>query len=311
MAEKHEYLLPRDFEESVRYVDEPIPRFSFLGASSIVKDQLLMKRLRLTAQHYLWTQHQGYHIHPSVGFPSSGDIQIADIACGNCLWLLDSRNSTTDAFQATWTGFDISDAQFPKEALLPSNVFLRTLDIYDVPSDLHGKFDLIHLRMLGFGVRDSDPIPVLRTLLALLKPGGWLQWDEADHEFDPPNAAPGTSNARMQELQKAIRTSVFKGAPAFGWTKNLLDSFRSAGFTAVVEDKHPIERTALKYWTELQLQAFASGLKVLAQNPAQDAVRREAAEKILEKFPAAIAEAKEGGAFCLWPKVVLGRKSPS
>ena len=75
-----------------------------------------------------------------------------------------------------------------------------------------------------------------------------------------------------------------------------------------MEEKYPIRRTALKYWTELQLQAFASGAKTLAQNSMQDDVRREAVERVLEKFPSAIAEAKQGGAFCIWPKVVLGRK---
>ena len=267
-----------------------------------------MKLLRLTAQHYLWTQHQGYHVHPDVRFPGSGDIQVADIACGNCLWLLDSEASTRDTLEASWTGFDISSEQFPKQAFLPSNVSLRALDVYNVPSELHGRFDLIHLRMLGFGVRDNDPIPILRNLLALLKPGGFLQWDEADHEFNPPNADPGCSNDRMWELQKTIRNAISTGGFSFEWTKSLSDSFRSAGFSDVVEEKHPIKRTALKYWTELQLQSFASGTKVLAQYSMQDDVRREAVERILEKFPSAIAEAREGGAFCIWPKVVLGKK---
>ena len=195
------------------------------------RHSFLMKPLRLTAQHYLWTQHQGYHVHPSVQLSSLGDVRVADIACGNCLWLLDSEASTRDMFKASWTGFDISSAQFPKEAFLPSNVSLQTLDVYNVPSELHGKSDLIHLRMLGFGVRDNDPIPVLRTLLALLKPGGWLQWDEADHEFDPPNAAPGYLNERMRELQKTIRASVSTGGFSFEWTKSLSDSFRFAGFS--------------------------------------------------------------------------------
>ncbi|KAI9678526.1 MAG: hypothetical protein M1822_007469 [Bathelium mastoideum] len=280
MAHKHEYILPRDFEESVR----------------------------LTAQHYLWTQHQGYHIHPSVNFPKSEDIQVADIACGHCLWLLDAEASTRDAWKATWTGFDISSAQFPKAASLPSNVSLRTLDIYDIPSELHEKFDLVHVRMLGFGVRDNDPLPVLRNLFALLKPGGWLQWDEGDHDFDQPEAVPGTSIQRILELDKAIRASLAMGGFTFKWLGTLSDSFRSAGFREVVEDKHPIKRTAMKYWTELQLQTFATAIRMMAQNPEQDNARREAVEKILEKFPAAIAEAKDGGAFSIWPKVVLGKK---
>lgn len=56
-------------------------------------------------------------------------------------------------------GFDISHDSAPPAEALPSNVRFRIWDVkQDVPEDLVGVFDIIHLRFLSF-VLLNDQIP--------------------------------------------------------------------------------------------------------------------------------------------------------
>lgn len=72
-----------------------------------------------------------------------------------------------------FSGFDISDAQFLPADSLPPNVTLGFGDFKKpIPEELHGKFDLVNIRLIiitmGEGVWEST----LRNVLTLLKPGG-------------------------------------------------------------------------------------------------------------------------------------------
>ncbi|KAL9122381.1 MAG: hypothetical protein Q9187_001065 [Circinaria calcarea] len=49
-----------------------------------------------------------------------------------------------------------------------------------IPEELVGKYDIVHVGLIIMVVRNENPAPVLKNLLALLKPGGHLQWDESD-----------------------------------------------------------------------------------------------------------------------------------
>jgi hypothetical protein len=76
---------------------------------------------------------------------------------------------------------DISLSQVPPAEWLPEYVTARTLDIFaPIPEDLRAKFDVVHVRLFLLVVRDNDPIPILSNLLKLLKPGGYLHWQEYD-----------------------------------------------------------------------------------------------------------------------------------
>ena len=67
-------------------------------------------------------------------------------------------------------GFDISRAQFPEKKDLPANISLNILDIAnpDMPESLIGKYDLVHIRLFAFAIRNDDPVPVLRNLVRML-----------------------------------------------------------------------------------------------------------------------------------------------
>ncbi|HEX4247016.1 MAG TPA: class I SAM-dependent methyltransferase [Pseudonocardia sp.] len=60
---------------------------------------------------------------------------------------------------------------------LPDNVEVRTLDIRDAELE-PAAYDLVHCRALLMHM--ADPAPVLRTMVAALRPGGLLLAEEAD-----------------------------------------------------------------------------------------------------------------------------------
>ncbi|MCJ1275035.1 hypothetical protein MMC21_002835 [Puttea exsequens] len=131
---------------------------------------------RLNLQYYLWKEMLNYDIHPSI--PVSQSDVIADVACGTGIWLIHVARELPNA---KLDGFDVDLTRAPFKKSLPPNVTLREWNIFqDVPSDMVGKYDVVHVRLLILVIENSDPRRVVRNLLKLLKPGGYLQWDELD-----------------------------------------------------------------------------------------------------------------------------------
>ncbi|KAL9585522.1 MAG: hypothetical protein Q9212_001475 [Teloschistes hypoglaucus] len=94
-------------------------------------------------------------------------------------WLLDLAQHSP----ASWKlhGSDVSDANFPSPHYLPKNVSLQILDIFEeIPRELMGAFDIVHVRALANVVKGGNPEHLIAHLVSLLKPGGFLQWDEFD-----------------------------------------------------------------------------------------------------------------------------------
>jgi SAM-dependent methyltransferase len=161
---------------------------------------------RLMFQHYLWKDATGCLIHPSilsdvggggVGPKSSGgevEVRVADVGAGTGAWALDvaalSGVDGIDRFSVH--GFDISDEQLPPAHILPENVRLSVGDaLADVPDELHGTFDIVHVaHFAGVRALGDDPGPVIRHALALLRPGGWIQWDEWAREVEVVRLSP-------------------------------------------------------------------------------------------------------------------------
>ena len=137
-----------------------------------------MASTRLNSQHYIWTQELGFNLHPSIPLPQKQlDARIADVATGTGVWLLEIAREYP---KIQCVGLDISLTQCPPEQWLPQNVTLQQWDMFqDPPPHLFGTFDIVHVRLVLL-VIDKDPLPTIRNLTKLLKPGGWIQWDEID-----------------------------------------------------------------------------------------------------------------------------------
>ncbi|GAQ41452.1 hypothetical protein AKAW_05593 [Aspergillus niger] len=137
----------------------------------------LSDSVRLDAQHLLWKLHTGYILHPQI--PITPDMRIAEVGTGNGIWLFDLAPSMPPTVQLH--GFDISEEQYPPKHMWPENVSLALLDAFrDVPPTLVGQYDVVHVRMWAANIRDGKTGPLISHLQQLLKPGGYIQWEEAD-----------------------------------------------------------------------------------------------------------------------------------
>ncbi|KAJ5769371.1 hypothetical protein N7520_003930 [Penicillium odoratum] len=120
--------------------------------------------VRLDTQHLLWKMINGYTINPRI--PVHPDMKIAEMGSGTGLTI-------------QMDGYDLSDSQFPHKSFLPNNVSLNILDAFgDVPPDLVGKYDVVHLRFWSCIVKGNDPSRLVRHARQLLKPGGYMQLEE-------------------------------------------------------------------------------------------------------------------------------------
>ena len=163
---------------------------------------------RLTCQHWVWHQELGYNIHPTINVPENG--RIADVAAGTGAWLLEVAREYPASH---CDGFDISIDQAPPLIWLPSNVTFSTWDIYQPPpTEFVGKYDVVHVRLLGIVVRNKDPMPILQHLASLLKPQGWLQWDEIDVSDSVIMHAAG-EGGKTEAVQEMDRLMKGHGAP--------------------------------------------------------------------------------------------------
>ena len=83
------------------------------------------------------------------------------------LWLIELARQVPDSCQLE--GFDISSDQLSASNLLPRNLSLHKNNCFDeVPPELVGKFDVVHVRALAVVVQKGDPNPLLRSLRRML-----------------------------------------------------------------------------------------------------------------------------------------------
>lgn len=110
---------------------------------------------------------------------SETPLQILDLATGNGIW---STEVAWEQPQHQITGLDISSEQFPPEPTWSKNVSFGTYDIFaEVPAEYIATFDVIHIRYIMAVLWQSPDrkVTVLNNIKRMLKPGGWLQWQEA------------------------------------------------------------------------------------------------------------------------------------
>ncbi|KAL8706876.1 MAG: hypothetical protein Q9201_000145 [Fulgogasparrea decipioides] len=158
---------------------------------------------RLNLQHFLWKETLDYILHPSVPV-GENEAAIADVGTGTAIWLLDLAKSLPSTVQLD--GFDISAKQYP--AMLPRNVSLHVANaLEDPPADRVGAYDIVHIRLFMGVVNDNNPVPLFDHCAKLLKPGGYLQWDEYDLSAQEiVSAQPSLPTDELSEMSRGFQT---------------------------------------------------------------------------------------------------------
>ncbi|GAB7349491.1 hypothetical protein MBLNU459_g0202t1 [Dothideomycetes sp. NU459] len=258
---------------------------------------------RLNYQHTLWRQTFGYYIHPSIPTTSDQTLRIADVATGSAIWLLEVAE-TLPSPTTRLSGFDISSQQYPPSTFLPSNVELGTFDMMDPagpPAHLQGKFDIVHVRLLACIIRDNNVAPALSALIKLLKPGGYLQWEEGDMaNVKAAGAGGGKPPPAIEAFVDIARN--FQD-PKWSWITDLAQTFADSGMQDVVVDRRREKPWMRGLWNDNYCLLFSENAQHVAK---QDEAKGKKMIELLERM----IEEKDTGAYFEYPmQIVVGKKS--
>ncbi|KAJ5993232.1 hypothetical protein N7451_008956 [Penicillium sp. IBT 35674x] len=183
---------------------------------------------RLNDQHRLLTKvTENTLIHPSI--PKGNLLSVADIATGTGIWLKDVSKVLGPGSQSPvyYHGFDISSQQFPKTQ---ENIQFSIHDITKpFPAEHLGRYDLVHVRLLVAAIDESDYKLAIANIDAILKPGGYLQWEEIDEE-----TYISDNNPVIQEIRRCFDSSFTAEGKCFQASAKVFQECMAAGFLDVV-----------------------------------------------------------------------------
>ncbi|KAK8101519.1 S-adenosyl-L-methionine-dependent methyltransferase [Apiospora kogelbergensis] len=269
-----------------------------VGEYPLARDYIDFTRLNL--QHHLWKDIFGYSLSPKI--PRDKEfLKVADVGTGTGVWLLDLHSQLDPSIKTELVGLDVDIGQVGPKEWLPENLSLRQWSVFDEPpADLAGTFDIVNVRLIVF-VIDQDPVPVLRNLMKLLKPGGHLQWCEIDLESQHVETiAPGIATDCLEAVQKM---TVVENTPLLPtWVRRLAQTLRDEGLEAVTADWQSGRRHTMlsMHWCNLTIPINISD-KIRQTNP-------EKAAHIDAMIEGAIAESQKGAMWAHNRLIVTARK---
>ncbi|PMD59775.1 uncharacterized protein K444DRAFT_723081 [Hyaloscypha bicolor E] len=198
---------------------------------------------RINRQHRLWTRTLDYLIHPAIDATLPKDSKIADVATGTGIWALATARALTES--VTLVGFDNCKNQFPHPDSIPKNVSFEAQNLLK-PFPIHhqGAFDLVSIRLVASALKKEEWELAARNLFSLLKPGGYIQWMEADisESCTPLQNTPQACSHSLASLAKyALSFLHSKGTDPSG-CRRLLEIFRCMGLEDCTQDVFSSDR---------------------------------------------------------------------
>ena len=267
------------------------PDLNLADGHGYMLDRTYAAAARLNFQYYLWRECLQFNIHPSI--PISGDnAQICDVATGTAIWPMDVARELPNAMIE---GLDISIVQAPPVQWLPVNVNLRSWNVFEaVPDGMLNRFDVVHVRLLGLVVENGDPRPIIQNLIKMLKPGGYLQWD--DLNFPGANIKVADASLETPALSELREFLYSQGRN--DWTLQLADIFQEEGLYDAVLYHFENRKELFKANCEqhlLTMEEFASRLASIG--------KKDEAARIYKLVQDAYVECQKGAALSM-PRVV-------
>ncbi|KAI9660211.1 MAG: hypothetical protein M1831_003518 [Alyxoria varia] len=223
----------------------------------------------------------GWLLHPLVArlLQSIPTPRIADLATGTGIFL---RWLAGDYRRAQLDGYDVSSDMWQSDGVAD----FSTADVKKpFPDDLHGSYDLVHIRYLIIAMAPEDWEVVLQNAIQLLRPGGVIQWEEpAMSQVQHVRGRPDSTCSTMTRLSLGFRTKKMQEQLTHGWSE-LPDLMKGQGLSDIYtdvtsSDRLPETRQAL---TENGRVALFGSLRMRSAKNLPGAVSNEEIDR-LEKL---------------------------
>jgi hypothetical protein len=219
---------------------------------------------------------------------------------GGSIWLLDAQDKLKDA---RLDGLDISLDAVPPREILPSNVTFRHWNIKDsVPEHLIGAYDIVHVRFLAYVILSEELPAIVAKLLTLLKPGGYLQWAEADFDsmrFE--KSRPECKTEHLTELFRLLAVEDPRLPPT--WVTSLPELFAEAELVDVERGARDPPPHLVFLFHEASLMIH----ELIARKTTNEQLARE----LRRLLPGAVEETRQGAYGTALRVTVIGRKPES
>ncbi|OTA99274.1 hypothetical protein M426DRAFT_16569 [Hypoxylon sp. CI-4A] len=211
---------------------------------------------RLNLQYFLWKD-GGFSLHPSI--PTSiENLRVAEIGVGTGIWLVDLARTLPPS--ARIDGFDIDLSQCSPREWLPSNVSVHQVDcLAPLPETLLEQYDIVHIQLFHLAVHNNDPAPIIRNLVKLLKPRGYISWGEMDYSsFKIMRTEEGKDV--KDNLTPLLQTIGTLGGTRPNWTADdwpirLPKFFEEYGLVNIAVDNRPFPLELLLFQLDTALMA--------------------------------------------------------
>lgn len=186
----------------------------------------------------------------------------------------------------------------------------HTYDINDPPpASLVSTFDIVNVQLAWTFISDRNFDAVFSNIIALLKPGGYIQWTE----LNPTEVGAVSPDPAYQPQYLARLFADFYDIPGYPlptWP-GALDHFMKRNGSEIVRTvRNGIDYPMLKSWTAEMMMAWPEILEALRKNEIMDDENKrrkvELVEETLNKAREEVSE--EGCAFILPVIRIVARK---
>lgn len=157
-----------------------------------------------------------------------------------------------------------------------------------------GRYDLVHIRLLVLAIEQSQLRLIIRNVLKMLKPGGFLQWDELD--LVNMGVKKVDSTVPSPALDELVTISKANGR--YNWTLEIKKVMEEEGFQNATLDLIGDPPELVRPFNELHLMSMEEiGVSFARRG------QHEMASKLSQLIKEAYHEATLGATLC-FPRVI-------
>ncbi|KAL8950519.1 MAG: hypothetical protein Q9222_003458 [Ikaeria aurantiellina] len=202
--------------------------------------------------------------------------------------------------------FHLATSPMPTSTWLPANITKQTFNplIDEVPDDMRGLYDIVRVANLASLVRNNDPGKIIHNVVQMLKPGGWIQWNELDSAHRRViSSNPTVPSTHLSALLRYVDECENVMVGPRGWINSLGDIFSRYGLEQSRHDRFGMPDAYKVFENEYALL----GMEELSRD--LDARGSEEGQKVREMLGMAVEECGRNGQVVGMEMVVaIGRK---